>query len=115
MRNFFKAAWNSIELKNGTVSEFEIEPGDAGVAQHCVEDLKGGDAVYNATALKGVLNGDKNAYRDMVLMNAGAGMLVGGLASDLKDGAKIAAESIDSGKAKQALSDLVTVSNGGVL
>jgi anthranilate phosphoribosyltransferase len=104
-----------VELKDGVVSEFEIEPSDAGVAKHCVEDLKGGDAAYNAAALKGVLDGDKNAYRDMVLMNAGAGMLVGGLASDLKDGAKIAAESIDSGKAKQALGDLVAVSNGGAL
>ncbi len=104
-----------VELKDGMVSEFEIEPADAGVAIHSVEDLKGGNAAYNAAALKGVLNGDKNAYRDMVLMNAGAGMLVGGLASDLKEGAKIAAESIDSGKAKQTLSNLVAVSNGGML
>ena len=104
-----------VELKDGEIREFEIEPADAGVSKHSIEDLKGGDAAYNATALKGVLDGDKTAYRDMVLMNAGAGMLVGGIASNLKDGAEIAAESIDSGKAKTALENLVAVSNGEAL
>jgi len=104
-----------VELNDGSISEFEIEPADAGVEIHKVGDLKGGDANYNAAALKGVLEGDKNAYRDMVLMNAGAGIYVGGLASNLKDGAMLAAESIDSGKAKQALANLVAVSNGASL
>ena len=101
-----------VELKDGDIREYEINPEDAGVVKHPVEDLKGGDAAYNAAALRGVLDGDKNAYRDMVLMNAGAGMLVGGLVSNLKDGAAMAAESIDSGKAKEVLKNLVAVSNG---
>ena len=67
-----------VELKDGAISSFEIEPEDAGVGRHQLADLKGGDAAYNAAALSGVLNGDKNAYRDMVLLNAGAGLLVAG-------------------------------------
>ena len=99
------------ELKDGTVNTFEITPADAGVTRHSIDDLKGGDAAYNAAALRGVLAGDKNAYRDMVLMNAGAGLIVAGLATDLKSGAEMAAESIDSGKAAAALDKLVAVSN----
>ena len=99
-------------LKDGSVSNFEIEPEDAGVGRHDIADIKGGDAAYNAAALKGVLDGDKNAYRDMVLLNAGAGLLVAGVASDLKTGAQMAAESIDSGAAAKALAKLVEVSNG---
>ncbi|NKB52078.1 MAG: anthranilate phosphoribosyltransferase [Rhizobiaceae bacterium] len=101
-----------FELKDGAVSSFEVEPEDAGVGRHVLADLKGGDASYNAAALKGVLNGDKNAYRDMVLLNAGAGLVVADLASDLKSGAQLAAESIDSGAASKALAKLVEVSNG---
>lgn len=100
-----------FELKDGAVSSFEIEPEDAGVGRHSIDDLKGGDAAYNAAALKGVLNGDINAYRDMVLLNAGAGLLVTGLVGDLKSGAQMAAESIDSGAANTALAKLVEVSN----
>ena len=100
-----------VELKDGAISSFEIEPEDAGVGRHQLADLKGGDAAYNAAALSGVLNGDKNAYRDMVLLNAGAGLLVAGLAGNLKEGAQKAAQSIDSGAAAKALSNLVSVSN----
>ncbi|MEP1208376.1 MAG: anthranilate phosphoribosyltransferase [Rhizobiaceae bacterium] len=100
-----------FELKDGNVSSFEIEPEDAGVGRHSIDDLKGGDAEYNAAALKGVLDGDNSAYRDMVLLNAGAGLLNAGLAGDLKTGAQMAAESIDSGAASKALADLVRVSN----
>ena len=100
-----------FELKDGAVSSFEVVPEDAGVGRHAINDLKGGDAAYNAAALKGVLDGDKNAYRDMVLLNAGAGLLVSGLADNLKAGAEMAAESINSGAANKALANLVEVSN----
>ncbi len=101
-----------VELKDGVVSNFEIEPEDAGVGRHPIEEIKGGSAAHNAKALSGVLAGDNNAYRDIVLMNAGAGLLVAGLAENLKDGAEKAAQSIDSGAAKQALEKLIAVSNG---
>ncbi|MEE9314673.1 MAG: anthranilate phosphoribosyltransferase [Rhizobiaceae bacterium] len=101
-----------VELKNNQISSFEIEPEDAGVGRHPMAEIKGGDAAHNAAALSGVLTGDKNAYRDIVLLNAGAGLLVAGIASDLKEGAQMAAQSIDSGAANSALNKLVTVSNG---
>lgn len=100
-----------FELKDGAISQLEIVPEDAGVGRHKLDDLKGGDAATNAAALRGVLDGDQNAYRDMVLLNAGAGLLVAGLAGDLKSGAEMAAESIDSGAAGKALEKLVAVSN----
>ncbi|MEE9375382.1 MAG: anthranilate phosphoribosyltransferase [Rhizobiaceae bacterium] len=101
-----------VELKDGTIRSFEVEPEDAGVGRHPMKDIKGGDAAHNAAALKGVLDGDKNAYRDIVLMNAGAGLLVADLANDLKQGAEKAAASIDSGAANDALAKLIAVSNG---
>jgi len=100
------------ELKNGVVRSFSIMPEDAGVSVHKMEALKGGDAVQNADALKAVLDGQEGAYRDIVLMNAGAGLLVGGIAATLSHGAKLAAEAIDSGAAKKGLAKLVAVSNG---
>lgn len=99
------------QLKDGDVTTFEISPKDAGVGTHALEDIKGGDAGYNAEALAGVLSGDKNAYRDIVLMNAGAGLLVGGLVDSLAQGAEKAAEAIDNGSARKVLATLVSVSN----
>jgi len=101
-----------VELKDGEIRSFEIEPEDAGVGRHLIAEIKGGDAAHNAAALKGVLDGNKNAYRDIVLMNAGAGLYIAGLADGLKQGAAKAAQSIDSGAAKKALEKLVRVSNG---
>jgi len=100
-----------VELKDGSITEFDIEPEDAGVGRHAIDAIRGGDAEHNAAALKAVLSGEKNAYRDMVLLNAGAGLHVAGLASSLKEGAQRAAESIDSGAATSALEKLVDVSN----
>lgn len=101
-----------VELKDGSIRSFEVEPEDAGVGRHPMKDIKGGDAAHNAKALKAVLDGKKSAYRDIVLMNAGAGLLVAGLADDLKQGAEQAAQSIDSGSANEALAKLIAVSNG---
>lgn len=101
-----------VELKEGEIRKFEVQPADGGVGTHDVAAIKGGDAAYNAAALLDVLDGAKNAYRDMVLLNAGAGLHVAGLADNLKSGAAMAAQSIDSGNAKAALDKLVTVSNG---
>ncbi|MEM1318176.1 MAG: anthranilate phosphoribosyltransferase [Pseudomonadota bacterium] len=102
-----------VEGRNGELRAFEIEPEDVGVSRHSIEDIRGGDARHNAARLQAVLDGEKGAYRDIVLMNAGAGLHIAGLADDLKSGAAMAAESIDSGAAKAALAKLVSVSNGG--
>ncbi len=100
-----------VELRDGKVSTFEVTPSDAGLPSHDISSVKGGDAQYNADALTRLLDGEEGGYRDMVRVNAGAGLLVAGLAKDLKEGAALAAESIDSGKAKAALAKLVRVSN----
>ena len=98
-----------VEYKNGAVSAFEITPGDAGLPEATPEDLKGGTPEENAVALRGVLDGDTGAYRDIVVYNTAAALVVAGKAADLREGAKIAADSIDSGKAKAALEKLVSI------
>ncbi len=99
------------ELRNGEVRTFEISPEDAGLSRRDFEEIRGGDAEHNAKALRAVLSGEKNAYRDAVLLNAGAALVVAGKAADIADGVKLAAESIDSGRARTALEKLVEVSN----
>jgi anthranilate phosphoribosyltransferase len=74
------------ELKDGKVITFEIQPEDAGVQRRTLDELKGGDAEYNAKALRAVLGGEKNAFRDASTMTAGAALLVAGKAKDLKEG-----------------------------
>ena len=99
-------------IENGKVRTFTIKPEDAGLKPHSTEEIKGGDAAHNAKALRTVLAGEKNAYRDTVLLNAGAALVVAGLAANLADGAKLAATIIDSGKATDRLDRLVAISNG---
>jgi len=99
------------ELANGQIRSFEITPEDGGLVMVKDADLRGGDAAANATALKAVLEGTKNDYRDVVLLNAGAALIVAGRAKDLKEGVILAARSIDSGAAAEKLSRLVAISN----
>jgi anthranilate phosphoribosyltransferase len=99
------------ELKDGKVTTFEIEPEQAGIKRRTLEELKGGDAEYNAKALRAVLEGEKNAFRDAAAMTAGAALLVAGKAKDLKDGTEQAEAAIDNGAALRVLDKLVEVSN----
>ncbi|MFD0917519.1 anthranilate phosphoribosyltransferase [Pseudahrensia aquimaris] len=99
------------ELKDGQVTTFEISPSDGGVSEHKMEAILGGDSHYNAAALTRLLDGEEGGYRDMVRLNAGAGLLVAGLADTLLRASEMAAGAIDSGKAKQTLAHLVEVSN----
>jgi anthranilate phosphoribosyltransferase len=98
------------ELKDGAVSTFEVTPEDAGLARASMDSLKGGDAAVNAAALRDVLDGASGAYRDIVLFNAGAALVVGGKADDLRAGVALAAKSIDSGAARAALERLIAAS-----
>ncbi|MEM9633449.1 MAG: anthranilate phosphoribosyltransferase [Pseudomonadota bacterium] len=100
------------ELKDGTVRSFEISPADVGLPVSKAEDLKGGQPSENAKALREVLAGAKNAYRDIVLFNSAASLLVADKVSNLKDGVEMAADSIDSGSAADTLEKLVAASNG---
>ena len=98
-------------LDNGKVSVFTVTPESAGLSPSPAEAIKGGDAEHNAEALRGVLAGQKNAYRDTVLLNAGAALVIAGKAADIAEGARMAAEAIDAGKARDRLDLLVAVSN----
>lgn len=98
-------------LHQGEISEFEITPQQFGLKLASFADLKGGDAKYNAAALLDVLAGKAGAYRDIVLINAAAALVIAGKAKDLQDGIALAAKSIDSGAAKSKLDQLVAVSN----
>ena len=98
-------------LENGAIRTFEIAPEDVGFARSKPEDLLGGDATANAEALLAVLRGAKNAYRDVALLNAAAGLMVGGQAKDIKEGVAIGQRSIESGEAEGRLERLIAVSN----
>ncbi len=93
------------------IKEGEMTPEEAGLPRHPPEAIKGGDAVYNARALSHLLNGKIFAYRDAVLYNAAAALMVAGLATDLKSGAALAASAIDTGRARQTLDRLIEVTN----
>ncbi|ACM36841.1 MULTISPECIES: anthranilate phosphoribosyltransferase [Rhizobium/Agrobacterium group] len=100
-------------LEQGKIRSFELTPGDFGVAQVELAALKGGDGEYNAKALRAVLEGEKNAYRDVALCNAAAALVIAGKANTLADGMALGAQSLDSGAALKRLETLITVSNGG--
>jgi anthranilate phosphoribosyltransferase len=99
------------ELKDGKVTVFEVTPADAGLAPAKLSDLKGGDAKFNAQAIRDVLAGRKGPFRDIVLLNCAAALVVGGKAANLTDGVALAAHSIESGAATRALDRLIEVSN----
>ena len=99
------------ELKDGAITTFEISPEDVGLPLAKAEDLKGGEAPENAVALAAVLKGEKSAYRDVVLINAAATLIVAGKAKTLKEGVALAEQSIDSGAALDRLEKLVALSN----
>jgi len=99
------------ELKDGEIRTFEISPEDAGLPFGDPADLKGGDAETNALALNALLDGHESAYRDIVLLNSAATLITAGRAADLREGADMAAESIDSGSARQALDQLIEISH----
>ncbi len=92
-----------VELKNGVISEKTITPSDFGLSIHDIKDLKGGDPITNATALKHMLKGDAGAYRDIVLANAAAVLLISEQADNLKEGVALAARAIDNGLALEIL------------
>ncbi|ESY68870.1 MULTISPECIES: anthranilate phosphoribosyltransferase [Mesorhizobium] len=100
------------ELIGGEIRSFTLTPEEVGLKRHTKDDLRGGDAAYNASALRDMLGGAAGAYRDTVLMNAGAGLVIAGKATTLGDGIALAAQAIDSGRALQVLDRLVEISNG---
>lgn len=100
-------------LEDGKVTEFEVSPADAGLPMAKPADLKGGDAELNAAAMKAMLAGEPGPYRDVVVYTAAAALIVAEKARDLAEGVRIAAEAIDSGKARAALENLARITNEG--
>jgi anthranilate phosphoribosyltransferase len=98
------------ELSGGKVRTFDISPDDAGLKSSKPGELKGGEAIYNAEALRAVLDGQMGPFREVALFNAAAALVVAGKADDLKAAAALAAKSIESGAAKMRLEKLVAVS-----
>jgi len=99
------------QIKDGVLSEFEISPADAGLPLAKPEDLKGGTPDENAAAMRAMLGGAKGAFRDCVVLNVAAALLIAGKATDLKDGAAQAQDAIDSGRATQTLEHLISITN----
>ncbi|MFN4230252.1 anthranilate phosphoribosyltransferase [Parvibaculum sp.] len=100
------------ELKDGKIRVFEVTPEEAGLRRASIEELKGGSPAENAAAIRRLFDGEAGAYRDIVLLNAAAALIVSGKASSLKEGVATAANIVDSGGAKETLAKLVAVSNG---
>ncbi len=100
------------QIAGGDLRSFEVLPEHAGLKRSDPKDLLGGDPAYNAAAMRALFEGAPGAYRDIVLLNSAAALIVAEAAPDLRSGADIAASIIDSGKARQTLARLVAVSNG---
>ncbi|MGB0159516.1 anthranilate phosphoribosyltransferase [Thalassovita mediterranea] len=96
-------------LDQGKITPLEVHPEDAGLPVHRLRDILGGSPAENATAMRALLAGETGAYRDAVLLNSAAALIVADKVSTLKEGVEIAAESIDSGKAMQAVEKLAAI------
>lgn len=99
------------ECRGGTVHTFYVHPADYGLPKSSLEALKGGDVAQNAQRVTEVLEGADGPARQIVLLNAGAALLVAGRAASVREGIARAAEAIDSGRARSVLARLVAVSN----
>jgi len=98
-------------LESGKIRSREIHPEDAGLPVHNFRDILGGTPQENAVALMALLEGEQGAYRDAVLLNAAAALIVADKVETLKDGVELARESIDSGNAKKALETLARITS----
>ena len=99
------------EINDGWYRTSIIKPEDFGFETCSKDDLKGGTPAENAQITRDILNGAKGHKRNAVLLNAGAALYIGGKASDMKEGVKLAADIIDSGKAAKTLEKIIEVSN----
>jgi anthranilate phosphoribosyltransferase len=98
------------ECRGKSVQTFYVHPSEYGLAKASLDALRGGDAQVNAAIVRDVLDGRLGPPRDIVLLNAGAALFIAGHANTVRDGISRAAEAIDSGRAKQILHQLITVS-----
>ncbi|MBE1284662.1 MAG: anthranilate phosphoribosyltransferase [Rhodobacteraceae bacterium] len=104
-------SWVSALEEDGSIKDVELHPEDAGLPVHPFEDIVGGTPEENAVAFRALLAGEHSAYRDAVLLNSAAALVVAGQASDLRDGVARASESIDSGAAKTKIDALARITS----
>jgi anthranilate phosphoribosyltransferase len=98
------------EVENGSVREYELDPLDLGIERCDPAELRGGEPVANARALREVLDGADGGHRSAVLLNAAGGIAAAGRAADLREGLALAREAVDSGAAASRLDELVEFS-----
>jgi anthranilate phosphoribosyltransferase len=101
-----------VALKDGAITEREVHPEDAGLPVHPFREIIGGAPEENAVRLRALLDGAAGAYRDAALLNSAAALMIAGRVGDLKEGAAMAAESIDSGAAKAKVAALAAATQG---
>lgn len=99
------------EIKDGWIKNYTIKPEDFGMERCRREDLRGGTPQENARITLSLLDGERGAKRNAVLLNAGAALYIGGKAESMKEGVALAGELIDSGKARKTLDDVIRISN----
>ena len=99
-----------LELRDGQVTEFELDPASLGLPSARADDLRGGTPPENAAMIRRIFDGEKGPRRDVVLLNAAAALIAGGRARDWREGLRVAAESIDRGAAGERLDRLVAAS-----
>jgi anthranilate phosphoribosyltransferase len=100
-----------VALKDDAITEFAVSPEDVGIKPSTLQDMQGGDADYNAVAIHRLLLGEASAYRDAVMLNAAAALVVSGKIVDLRQGMALAADSLDSGAARGTLEKIIDITN----
>jgi anthranilate phosphoribosyltransferase len=101
-----------LELKDGEISSRELKPADYGFSLSSLEELKGGEAKENAKILRGILSGEqRGARKDIVVLNAAAAIVAGGMADDFEAAIEMAEKAVSDGKASAALEKMVEISN----
>jgi len=100
-----------VELRLGGLRHFTLTPENVGLPRVTAEQLQGGDGAANAKALQDLLAGQTGAYRDIVLFNAAAALIVAQKTAELRQGIALAAKAIDSGAAAHTLASLIRLTN----
>ncbi len=99
------------EVRGGSVSQYRVTPEEFGVARAPLEALRGGDAAENAALIRRIFAGERGPARDVVVVNAAAALVAAGVASEFREGARIAAETVDSGATRDKLAAFVAFTN----
>ena len=99
------------ELKNGSIKEFSIHPSDLDIPTAKITDILGGEPKENAKEILNLFNGNKGAFRNVVIMNSASALVATGNAKNLEEGAKMSIKSIDEGKALKKLEMLIEMTN----